>query len=60
VPATSELRADESTPAISAVSGKDGDRPAVDAYSELMRRAKNAPLNFSFAWYGMDFGGILE
>jgi hypothetical protein len=60
VPATIELRADESTPAISAVTGKDDDRPAVDAYSELMRRARNAPLNFSFAWHGMDFGGTLE
>ena len=60
MPATNELRADKSTPATSAVSGKDGDRPAIDAYGQLMCRAKNAPLNFNFAWHGMDFDGTLE
>lgn len=58
--ATSELRADESTPATGAVNGRFDGRPTIDSYSELMRRAKNAPLNFNFAWHGMDFGGTFE
>ena len=58
MPATSELQADASAPVTGAASLND--RPAVDAYSELMRRASNAPLNFNFAWHGMNFGGTLE
>lgn len=30
------------------------------AYGELMRRAKEQPLSFSFAWRGTDFKGTVE
>ncbi len=32
----------------------------IDAYGDLLRRAMNAPLTFSFTWHGRDFIGALE
>lgn len=53
-------------PAIAeAETGLDKDSPVKaalegGAYGELMRRAKEQPLGFSFAWRGTDFKGTVE
>ena len=33
---------------------------SIDAYGELLRRAMEAPLTFSFTWQGRDFMGTFE
>ena len=50
--------------ATTASGGGNGADPAgirsIDAYGDLLRRAMDAPLTFSFAWHGRDFKGIFE